>query len=141
MWLRVLILFAGLCFFPLKSFAVSCTVNAVSSVNFSAVNPIANTDATTSMTFNYTCTKVLIVDTLAGRQTRMRVFGDFHSMICAVNKNFVFLVSALGAVALDVPLTLAFDGHIRCKCHGFLLVNTKMLTMIIPCPICRQATT
>ncbi|HGK4673196.1 TPA: spore coat protein U domain-containing protein [Kluyvera georgiana] len=66
MWLRVLILLAGLCFFPLKSFAVSCTVNAVSSVNFSAVNPIANTDATTSMTFNYTCTKVLIVDTLAG---------------------------------------------------------------------------
>lgn len=66
MWLRVMILLVGLCFFPLKSYAVSCTTTGLSNVNFSAVNPISGADTTATMTFNYTCTKVLLVDTLAG---------------------------------------------------------------------------
>ena len=66
MWLRVIILLVGLCFFPVKSYALSCSVTSVSNVSFSAVNPISGADATTSMTFNYTCTKVLVIDTLAG---------------------------------------------------------------------------
>lgn len=66
MWLRVLILLAGLCFFPMKSFAVTCTLSAVPNVNFSAVNPFATADSTTSITFNYTCTKTPLVDLLAG---------------------------------------------------------------------------
>ncbi|WNN71904.1 spore coat protein U domain-containing protein [Kluyvera cryocrescens] len=59
MWLRVLILLAGICFFPMKSYAVNCTISAVPNVAFGTVNPFSPSDVTTSVTFNYTCTKVL----------------------------------------------------------------------------------
>lgn len=59
MWLRVLIVLAGLCFFPVKSYAVNCTISAVPTVAFGAVSPLANADATTSVTFNYSCSKTL----------------------------------------------------------------------------------
>lgn len=59
MWLRVLILLAGICFFPMKSYAVNCTISAVPNVAFGTVNPFSPSDVTTSVTFNYTCSKVL----------------------------------------------------------------------------------
>lgn len=59
MWLRVLILLAGICFFPMKSYAVNCSVSTVPSVAFGTVSPFATSDATTSVIINYSCTKVL----------------------------------------------------------------------------------
>ncbi|MFP5597185.1 spore coat protein U domain-containing protein [Kluyvera sp. 142486] len=62
MWLRVMILLVGLCFFPLKSFAVSCTVSPVPNVAFtSAVSPFNNTsDTVISVNVNYTCTGAVL---------------------------------------------------------------------------------
>lgn len=65
MWLRVLILLIGVFCFPMKSHAVNCTISAVSNVAFSSVNPLSTTDAQTSMTFNYSCSKV-VGDVLGG---------------------------------------------------------------------------
>ncbi len=48
----------GFCF-PLKSHAVNCSISAVSNVTFSSVNPFSTTDTQTSMTFNYSCSKVV----------------------------------------------------------------------------------
>lgn len=61
MGLRILILLAGLCFFPLKSFALSRTVSAAPNVTFtSAVAPFNNADTTAiGVTVNYTCTRGL----------------------------------------------------------------------------------
>lgn len=63
MWLRVIILLVGLCFFPLKSFAISCTVSTAPNVTFtSAVSPFNNTNDTTAIgvTVNYTCTGAVL---------------------------------------------------------------------------------
>ncbi|WP_052281790.1 spore coat U domain-containing protein [Kluyvera genomosp. 1] len=65
MWLRVLILLIGVFCFPLKSHAVNCSITAVSNVAFSSVNPFSATDTQTSMTFNYSCSKV-VGDVLGG---------------------------------------------------------------------------
>lgn len=65
MWLRVLILLIGGFCFPLKSHAVNCSISAVSNVTFSSVNPFSTTDTQTSMTFNYSCSKV-VGDVLGG---------------------------------------------------------------------------
>lgn len=61
MWLRVMILLAGLCFFPLKSYAVTCTVSAAPNITFSsAVAPFSGLDNTAaSLIVNYTCVKGL----------------------------------------------------------------------------------
>ena len=64
MWLRVMILLVGLCFFPLKSFALSCTVSTAPNVTFtSTVAPFNSTNDTTAIgvTVNYTCTRGLTV--------------------------------------------------------------------------------
>lgn len=47
------------------SHAVTCSLSNVSTVNFTSVNPLASSGSTTSMTFNYSCTKEL-GDVLAG---------------------------------------------------------------------------
>lgn len=62
MWLRVIILLVGLCFFPLKSFAVSCSVSTTPNVTFtSAVSPFDNTnDTLASVNVNYTCTGAVL---------------------------------------------------------------------------------
>lgn len=65
MWLRALILLIGVFCFPMKSHAVTCSITAVSNVAFSSVNPLSTTDAQTSMTFNYSCSKV-VGDVLGG---------------------------------------------------------------------------
>lgn len=60
-----LLLLAGLLLCPLAGKAVVCSVSGVQNINFGNVNPLAATDSTTSMTFNYSCTKELS-DLLAG---------------------------------------------------------------------------
>lgn len=62
MWLRVMILLVGLCFFPLKSFAVSCSVSTPPNVTFtSVVSPFDNTnDTVASVNVNYTCTGAVL---------------------------------------------------------------------------------
>lgn len=60
-----LLLLAGLLLCPLASKAVTCSVSGVQNVNFSNVNPLSTTDSTTTMTFNYSCTKELL-DVLSG---------------------------------------------------------------------------
>ena len=65
MWLRVLILLIGVFCFPMKSHAVNCSISAVSNVAFSSVNPLSTNDAQASMTFNYSCSKV-VGDLLGG---------------------------------------------------------------------------
>ncbi|MFJ2975932.1 spore coat protein U domain-containing protein [Kluyvera sp. NPDC087067] len=65
MWLRVLIVLVGICFFPAKSYAVNCSVTTVSTVAFGAVDPFATSDKITTVTFNYTCSKV-VGDLLGG---------------------------------------------------------------------------
>lgn len=50
---------------PTLSYAITCTLSGVSSVNFGAVSPIATATNTASMTFGYSCTKG-VLETLAG---------------------------------------------------------------------------
>lgn len=50
---------------PALSYAVTCSVSNVQSINFGSVNPLAGPGATSAMTFNYSCTKEL-GDALAG---------------------------------------------------------------------------
>ena len=57
MWLKVMILLAGLCLFPMKSHALSCTAT-VTTVAFGTVDPFASA-STTSGTLRFTCTKGL----------------------------------------------------------------------------------
>ena len=59
MWLRVLILLAGICFFPMKSYAVSCTVSPTTNISFGTPNPLSTTDILTSVQPNYRCVKGL----------------------------------------------------------------------------------
>lgn len=57
MWLKVMILLAGLCLFPMKSHALSCTAT-VTTVAFGTVDPFAGA-STTSGSLRFTCTKGL----------------------------------------------------------------------------------
>lgn len=68
MRLRNLLLLAilGLC--PTISYAITCSVSNVQSVNFSAINPLSTATNTTSMTFSYSCTRG-VLDTLVGGVT------------------------------------------------------------------------
>ncbi|MGL4721343.1 MAG: Csu type fimbrial protein [Kluyvera intermedia] len=59
MWLRVLILLVGICCFPIKSHAITCTAT-VATVAFGTVTPSSNTDVTTTGTLTYSCTKGLL---------------------------------------------------------------------------------
>lgn len=65
MRLRHLLLIAAVLFCPAISHAVTCSVSNVQPINLGSVNPLSATGATSSMTFNYTCTKEL-GDALAG---------------------------------------------------------------------------
>lgn len=62
---RDLCLLVGLSLCPTLSYAITCTLSNVSSVNFGAVSPIATATNTASMTFSYSCTKG-VLETLAG---------------------------------------------------------------------------
>lgn len=65
MRLRHLLLIAAVLFCSAISHAVTCSVSNVQPINLGSVNPLSATGATSSMTFNYTCTKEL-GDALAG---------------------------------------------------------------------------
>lgn len=65
MRLRYLFLLTGLSLSPGVSYALSCSVSNVQPINFGTINPLSTAGATTSMTFNYSCTKSL-TDVLAG---------------------------------------------------------------------------
>lgn len=59
MRLRALFFFAVLSLFPGVSHALSCSISGVQPINFGNVNPLSSTGAETSMTFSYSCSKVL----------------------------------------------------------------------------------
>lgn len=50
---------------PYDSTALTCSISNVSTLNFGTIMPLTNNTATTSLTFNYSCTKG-ITDVLAG---------------------------------------------------------------------------
>lgn len=59
------LLLTGILISPGVSHAVRCSLSHVQNVNFASVNPLSTTSPTTSMSFNYSCTKEL-GDLLAG---------------------------------------------------------------------------
>lgn len=65
MRLRDLLLLAGLGLCPTLSYALSCSINSVQSINFGTVNPLSSTSNNTSMTFGYSCTKS-VLDVFSG---------------------------------------------------------------------------
>ncbi|WP_367300374.1 spore coat protein U domain-containing protein [Hafnia alvei] len=65
MRIKLWLLMGSLLLCQAASHAVTCSLSNVSTVNFSSVNPLASTGPSTSMTFNYSCTKEL-GDVLAG---------------------------------------------------------------------------
>lgn len=82
MWLKVIILVVVCGFFPLKSYALACTVvPAKPDITFPAISPLTTGDIETNNKFDYTCTRGILEQLLTAATLCFNIYATGTSTI------------------------------------------------------------
>ncbi|MFU0922698.1 spore coat U domain-containing protein [Kluyvera sichuanensis] len=82
MWLKVMIFVVVCGFFPLKSYALTCTVApAKPDITFPAISPLTTGDIETSNKFDYTCTRNVLEQLLTAATICFNIYATGTSTI------------------------------------------------------------